>query len=113
MDKRLLSYDPITGLETYFSHDESTNESTISYAADSSPILEANKRLANDDDYTKDGIKKEFWHYASIPVMVQMDWLINKGVDIYNKDHAAKVSQLLNDPEYRHLKTTHKHHKMK
>ena len=113
MDKKLLSYDPITGLMTWFSHDESTNESTVSYSADSSPILEVNKKLANDGEYTKQGMKEEFWHYASIPVMVIMDWLINKGVDVYNKDHAAKVSELLNDPEYRHLKTTNKHHKMK
>ena len=42
-----------------------------------------------------------------------MDWLINKGVDIYNKDHAKRVGELLNDPEYLYLKTTHLHHKMK
>jgi len=113
MDKRLLSYDPLTGLETWHSHDSLTDETIISYTADSSPILEGNKMMANDTDYTKQGIKQEFWHYATITVEVQMDWLINKGVDIYNKDHSQKVGQLLNDPEYLYLKTTHLHHKMK
>ena len=113
MDKRLLSHDPITGLFTYHSYDSQTNESIISYEADSRPILEENKLQANDDDFTKEGIKRGMWKYASIPVEVQMDWLINHGVDIYNKDHAAKMSKLLNDPEYRHLKTTHKNHQFK
>ena len=110
MDKKLLSYDPITGLETYFSHDESTNESTISYAADSSPILEANKKMANDADYSKKGIRQEFWHYASIPVIVQMKLLIEDGIDVYNKDHTAALLKKLDDPDYRYLKcTTGKH----
>ena len=113
MEKRLLSVDPLTGLMTWHSHDPLTDETIISYTADSSPILEGNKMMANDPDYTKQGIKQEFWHYASIPVEVQMDWLINKGVDVYNKDHAKKIGELLNDPEYRYLKTTHLHHKMK
>lgn len=113
MDKRLLSYDPVTGLETWHSHDSLTDETTISYTADSTPILEKNKRMANNADYGKSGIKEEFWHYATIPVAVQMDWLINKGVDIYNKDHNKKVSALLNDPDYRYLKTTTMHHDMK
>ena len=113
MDKRLLSYDPLTGLMTWFSHDSLTDESVISYTADSTPILERNKVMANDTEYSKRGIKEEFWHYATIPVEVQMDWLINKGVDIYNKDHTQKISQLLNDPEYLYLKTTQKYHEMK
>ena len=108
MDKRLLSHDPFTGLKTFHSYDALTDETTISYEADSSPIIELNKKLQNDADYSKKGIKREFWHYATIPVMVQMDWLINHGVDVYNKDHGARVSRLLNDPDYRYLKTTEK-----
>ena len=113
MDKKLLSHDPVTGLLTWHSYDAQTDEPIISYTADSTPLLERNKAMANDAEYSSKGIKDEFWHYATIPVAVQMDWLINKGVDIYNKDHSAKISQLLNDPEYRYLKTTHKHHEMK
>lgn len=98
---------------TWFSYDSQTDETIISYTADSSPILEVNKKMANDAEYTKEGMKQEFWHYATIPVEVQMDWLINKGVDIYNKDHTKKISQLLNDPDYRYLKVTAGHHEMK
>lgn len=113
MDKRLLSFDPVTGLNTWFSYDSLTDETIISYTADSTPILERNKRFANDAEYSKKGIKQEFWHLATIPVEVQMDWLINKGVDIYNPDHSKKISQLLHDPDYRYLKTTAGRHEFK
>lgn len=113
MDKRLLSVDPMTGLMTWHSYDALTDETVISYTADSSPILETNKMMANDSEYTKQGIRQEFLHYATIPVEVQMDWLINRGVDIYNRDHNKKVSELLNDPDYRYLKTTTMNHVMK
>lgn len=113
MDKRLISYDPLTGLETYHSYDDLTDKTIISYEADSSPIIETNKLMQNDDHYSKKGIKDEFWHFASIPVMVQMDWLINHGVDILKKEDAPKVFKLLNDPDYRYLKTTTGRHLIK
>lgn len=113
MAKRLLSVDPVTGLETWHDYDPVTDEMTIGYSADSTPVIEMNKAMQKDDDHTKNGIKREFWHYASIPVAVQVDWLINKGVDVYNRDHAKKVFALINDPEYKHLKTTAKFHKPK
>ena len=110
MNKRLLSTDPVTGLMTWHEYDDMTDTTTISYTADSTPILEQNKAMAKDNDFSKKGIKQEFWMYAQIPVEVQLDWLINKGVDINNKDHAKKMFSLVNDPEYRHLKTTAGYH---
>jgi len=111
--KRLLSIDPISGLKTWHDHDQVTDVTTIGYTSDAGPLLEQNKVLQNSDDYTKKGIKQEFWHYASIPAGIVMDWLINRGVDVYNKEHTKKVLQLLNDPEYRYLKTTTLHHGVK
>lgn len=113
MGKRLLNTDPITGLMTWHEYDHQTDETTISYSAESTPILEKNKALQKDNDFSKRGIKQEFWMYAQIPVHVQLDWLINKGVDIYNKDHAKKMFQLVNDPDYKYLKTTAGFHEPK
>ncbi len=113
MDKRLLSFDPCTGLKTFHSYNDLTDETFISYEAPSSPIIELNKTLQNDTDYSKAGIKQDFWHYATIPVMVQMEWLINYGIDIYKQEDGPRISSLLNDPDYRYLKTTEKHHKFK
>ena len=111
MSKRLLSTDPVTGLMTWHDYDPLTDEMTIGYSADSTPILERNKVLQNDTDFSKKGIKQEFWKYAEIPVEVQLDWLINKGIDVYNKDHTKKAFELVNDPEYKYLKTTSGYHK--
>ena len=110
MSKRLLSTDPVTGLMTWHDYDPLTDTTTIAYSADSAPILEDNKAQQNDAEFSKRGIRQEFWKYASIPVEVQLDWLINKGVDVYNPDHKKKAFQLVNDPEYRYLKTTSGHH---
>lgn len=113
MAKRLLSTDPVTGLMTWHEYDHLTDETTISYSADSTPILEQNKAMQKDGDFSRKGIKQEFWLYASIPVAVQLEWLIHKGVDVTNKDHAKKVFELVNDPEYKYLKTTTGYHKPK
>jgi hypothetical protein len=45
------------------------------------------------------------WKVASIPIGVQYKWLIHHGVDVMNRDHWPKVKRLLNDPEWRYLKT--------
>lgn len=113
MSQRLLDVDPVTGLMTWHDYDPATDTTTISYSADSKPVLEQNKAKANDRDFSRQGIKQEFWMYASIPIEVQLDWLINKGVDVNNKDHAKKMFELLNDPDYKYLKTTAGYHKPK
>lgn len=113
MSKRHLATDPVTGLMTWHDYDPQTDTTFISYTADAEPVLERNKVMQNEASLSKKGMKDEFWHYASIPVGVQLDWLINKGVDVMNRDHAKKVFALVNDPEYRYLKTTAGFHKPK
>ena len=49
--------------------------------------------------------KNEFRHVADIPITIQMDWLTKHGVDVWNQDHWPAVRRLLNDPDYRWLKT--------
>lgn len=111
--ERLLSFDPLTGLSEFHSYDEATDTTTIRTVGDCEPYLERNKLMANDADFTKDGIKGEFWLYASIPPAVQVKLLIEKGIDVYNKNHGARLSKVLEDPDYRFLKTTTKVHKFK
>ena len=111
MAKRLISFDALTGIGTYHDYDAQTDETRIIHVGDSEPYLEQNKRQANDADYTRQGMKNEWWKYASIPPAVQVKWLIEKGVDVYNKDHGQRIMALINDPEYRYLKTTGKFHR--
>ena len=101
--KRLLDYDDLSGVSTYF---EGYGEDgfTLHYTQDAEPILEQNKQKQSmgREYYARD---KDMWRVASIPVGIQMKWLIEHGVDVYNKDHWPKIRKLLNDPDYRWLKT--------
>jgi len=85
----------------------------ISRTQDVEKILEVNKALANNDEYTKNGFKNEWWHYATIPNIIIEKWLNEEGINAYNDDHWPKVFQKLNSPEYRYLKTTAKFHRPK
>ena len=97
-------------MTTTFDYDESTDTTYIGREQDVSLILDANKVLANEPEVTKRGIKDGWWHYATIPNIIIEKWLNEKGVDVYNKDHQKEVFKLLNQPEYRYLKTTTKMH---
>jgi len=111
MAERLIHRDSDTGLEVYHDYDPLTDSMQIIHRAEATPVLEANKALANDRDYTRKGMKQEFVKYASIPAGVVVDWLVNRGVDVYNKEHSKKVWELVNLPEYRYLKTTDIYHR--
>jgi len=98
--KRLLDYDPFTGLMTFHDYDETEDKTFISYEQDVEPILDRNKRAQNEAT----GPMGDMVHVASIPSSIQLKWLIEHGVDITNKDHMPKVKRLLNNSEYRYLK---------
>lgn len=98
--KRLLDFDPWSGLKTWHDYDEASDTTTIAYEQDAQPVLERNKALAND---TSDKLG-DMALVASIPPSVILKWRIEKGVDVYNPDHAKAVNRLLDDPEWRYLK---------
>lgn len=108
--KQILDYDPFTGMTTYFDYAPETDTTIIYREQDVSPILEMNKAMANNGDVWKEGVKNSWAHYAQIPNIVIEKWKNEKGVDVFNKDHQKAVFRLLNDPEYRYLKTTTKFH---
>lgn len=98
--RRVLDHDPVTGLTTWHDFNDATGETALVYEQDVEPVIEANKRAANDAA----GPMGEMVHVASIPVSIQLKWLIEKGVDILNPDHKKAVAKLLDDPEWRYLK---------
>jgi hypothetical protein len=112
--KRLVDYDPNSGITTYSDYDSTTDVLKVGYEYDDvSQILDSNKVLQNDEQYTKDGIKNDWWHYAHIPLSIVHKWLVEEGINAFSKDDARKVFQKLNSPEYRYLKTTTKTHMVK
>ncbi|MBK7459855.1 MAG: hypothetical protein IPJ42_16030 [Betaproteobacteria bacterium] len=111
MTKRLLDYDPITGVSCYYEH--TAENVVLTHEQDASlvqSILDANKQDAADQDKTKRGIKQDWWKYASVPTIVEVEWLQKYGVSLDNPAHKKKIFQLLNHPDYRYLKTTDKIH---
>lgn len=110
MGKRIVDYDPYTGMTTYFDYDHASDTTLVSREQDVSGILDANKELQKSDAITASGIKNSWWHYATIPNIVIEKWRNEYGVNIFDKNHEKKVYSLLNQPEYRYLKTTNKFH---
>lgn len=106
MTKRVLDYDPYTGVTTYFDYDYATDKTTVGMEQDVSLVLDVNKARQNETEYSKMGIKNEWWHMATIPTIVIERWKNEKGVDVFNKDHWKAVKRLLNDPDYKWLKAT-------
>lgn len=100
MSKRLLDFDPVTGVKTFYQYDENEDRDIISYEQDVEPILDRNKAAANEAT----GPMGDMVHVASIPSSIQLKWLVEHGVDIMNRDHMPRVKRLLNDPEWRYLK---------
>ena len=98
--KRLLDHDPLSGLTTWHEYDETTDTTLLHYEQDVQPILEANKAAANDNT----GRMGEMVHVASIPVSVQLKWMVEDGIDVLNPDHKKAVARKLDDPEWRYLK---------
>jgi len=110
--KRLFDHDPLTGITEIFHFDPLTGDAHIETVQDVEPMLDQNKSLQNDEGYSKNGIKNEMWHFASIPVVVQLQWLKKYGPDNdpMKKGNERLLFRLLNDPEWRYLKTTTKIH---
>lgn len=102
MARRLFKNDPARKLKIWW---EDTDDGfLLRYEQDVEDIIELNKQKANAgrEYYARD---KDMWRVASIPTVVQMDWLTKFGVDIYDQDHWPRVRKLLNSNEYRYLKT--------
>lgn len=101
--KRLFDYCPETGMRVIF-EDADDGGCMLHYEQDTAPIIELNKQkqLAGREYYAAD---PDMWKVASIPVIVQMKWLTEYGVDVMNPDHHKAVDRLLNSSDWRYLKT--------
>ncbi len=101
--RRFFDHDAEYGLTEFFHYDPSTNQFSIETVQDVEPILEENKRaLNNGDGYTP---SRDMRKIASIPLNVLSLWKEKHGIDIFDKNHEAGVKRLLNDPDWRYLRT--------
>jgi hypothetical protein len=104
-DWRFLSRDPLTGAVEHFKYDESEDRCIIRRTVDHEPIIEANKRLANEwDGWNRD---KSMRLAARITPEIQLEWLQKYGIRAWDKNHKKAVLRLLNSNEYRYLRIGH------
>lgn len=66
-------------------------------------VLDANRAAASHNDgYTGDRTMRRV---ASIPLALIYKWRSEEGWDAFDPEHADKLKQKLNDPEYQFLRT--------
>ena len=104
MPKRLLSYDPQSGLKTYHEYNHKEKKTIIHHEQDIEHHLERNKMLYNQDN--RQSVKKDWWYVGYIPQIIIMKWLNEDGIDLFNPDHWPAVKRKLNSNEYRYLRTS-------
>ena len=104
----LFDSNPDTGITQYFDYDPLKDEVRLTSTQDVSGFMEHLKRLRNDEEYSKRGMKQDWWHYASIPAIVEIA-LRNKGIDIYDKNATKRIIKEINE-NYPWLKATGKRH---
>lgn len=111
--RRLLDYDPASGVAEYHSYDHATRVTEIEVVQDAAPFLRVNQAHRNRDTATSGGlnsisrkqIKESWWHVACIPIGVQYKWITDYGVNTLNPHHRDGVRKLLNDPDWAYLRT--------
>lgn len=104
----VFDVDPETGVTTYFDYDPIKDQVRLTYEQDVSFFLDRMNELRKNEDYSKTGMKEDWWHYASIPPVVEIE-LRNRGLNIHNPDDMKKIIKIINS-EYPYLKSTTKVH---
>ena len=113
MAKRLLDRDPLTGKETWFEYDHTTDTVQLTEKESVQHVLDycANLRQLS-GERTKKQIKNDWVHYAILPSTVQLEMKFKHGVDPWDKNDWAKRYQLINT-EYSKFKVTDIVHNVK
>lgn len=108
MSEKYTEYNPDKGTyETLdFTDFESDGKVHVYQEEDVTAVVEKCKALRN-QNLTDFGIKRNFWHYASLPTTVVYD-LIKKGLNPFDKNTSPKRLEQEIDRNYSVFKTTNK-----
>ena len=99
-DERLLDYCAASGMKQWFSTDEDGN-SFVRYEQDINGVLDFCKRQQNEELDRKALLR----HAGFIPDIIAMKWMTEHGVNYLNPDHQDGVKRLLNDSDYRFIRS--------
>lgn len=101
-----LYLDTAEGVVEHLVFDDADRKIHLQRTSDVTANIEQNKREFNDASRGRDGLGDKV---ASIPMGVALTWLERYGVDVFNRNHWPAVKRLLNDPEWRYLRTAPGH----
>ena len=110
MAREFFDYDPVTGLTYYLEQDfDPLNPDLVRLHTeqDVTALVDHCERLRNENIHT---VKDEYFHYAKIPTVVQLQ-LLKKGINIFSNDPAeAKRARQEIEANYPRLKTSYAKH---
>ena len=99
--KKLL--DSYNGVDVIF-HGEG-DDFIIEHKQDVEPVLEQNLLERNEfTNYTQKGV--EWYHVAHIPAVVEIEWREKLGINLTTREGQERAFKLLNDLDYRKLRTS-------
>lgn len=95
----------VDGISEFMHFDPATGDPIgLERVADVEPVIEHNKRLAtHNEGWSK---SRDLVRVASIPIMVQLQWIERYGFDPLDGKHQKELRRILNDPEWRYLRTS-------
>lgn len=107
MKKFRTERDPYTGAIEHYYWDDMEKKMHVKREFDASRVLELNKRQQANAIDQRYGNQMAH-HEARIPNEIVYKWRKEYGVNVFSKDpwHQKKVKQLLNDPEWRYLRSS-------
>ena len=108
METRILDIDPLTGIKTTFRYDDATDQFKIGYSQSREQVehlVDHAKRQAIESD-AKLQMKNDMVKYATVPTIVQYEWLKKYGLNFYKREHFAACMALIDRGDYGYLKTT-------
>lgn len=93
---------------THYLRDNGDGTWTMGMSQKVESILDHNKEMSTSGDHGWSK-SKDFRRIGSIPLVVSHDWKTNKGIDIHSPDPdmQKKVNSMMNDIDYRRLRTAH------
>jgi hypothetical protein len=104
----LFDHDPETGVSEYFDYDPIRDQVHMTYSQDVSSFLDHMNSLRKDPTISQNGMDEDWWHYCSIPPVVEIE-LRTKGLILGKREHMPAIIREIN-VNYPYLKATAKHH---
>ena len=103
MTRHVLDDGSHDGIKQDMIFDDSETKVIVHQHADVEPVIDDNKRLMNlNSGWSK---SREWKRVASIPIAVQFEWIQKYGTDPLAKGNEKFLKRILNDPDWRYLRT--------